>query len=264
MILWVAGSSPVSCPILNLERTKAVSVIEALLDLQDVDGRIMEFEKELKDLPVRKAQEMARLGGASAEVKSAEALLEQYEDRIKAFEADAEELRKKKDDLKRAQLSLKTNKEYQQFSVQIDQIDHDIDTIENNIIATSDVLPSARDNIAKAKAVYDAQKSDVDARVAEFDERISYVQSELATAKAERDEKEKFVQDPQFKLMYERLRTRRWPVVSLLTDDGVCDGCHLQQPPSVSQLVTMNAENAKEGRPMRIVACNMCGRILYR
>ena len=263
VILWVAGSSPVSCPSLKLERTKTVSVIDALLDLQDVDGRVMEFEKELKHLPARKAHEMAGLNGASAEVKAAEAVLEQYEDRIKAYEAEAEELRKKKDELKRAQLSLKTNKEYQQFSIQIDQIDHEIDTLENNILATTDRLPSANEAIAKAKAEYDAQKSVVDAHVAEFDERIAYVESELAVAKAERGEKEKLVSDPSFLLAYERLRTRRWPVVSPLTDEGVCDGCNLQQPPSVAQLVKINAKNAAEGKPMRVVACNVCGRILY-
>jgi predicted nucleic acid-binding Zn-ribbon protein len=73
----------------------------------------------------------------------------------------------------------------------------------------------------------------------------------------------KAVDDPQFMLYYERLRTKRWPVVTMLTEDEVCDGCHLKQPPSAKQLVKQNASNAEKGGRMRIVACNMCGRILY-
>ena len=45
--------------------------------------------------------------------------------------------------------------------------------------------------------------------------------------------------------------------------DGVCDGCHLVQPPSVGQLVNANARNGVEGKAQSIVACTMCGRILY-
>ena len=56
---------------------------------------------------------------------------------------------------------------------------------------------------------------------------------------------------------------KRWPVVVPLTHDGVCDGCHLVQPPSVGQLVSANAKNGAEGKPQSIVACTMCGRILY-
>ena len=65
-------------------------------------------------------------------------------------------------------------------------------------------------------------------------------------------------------LYYERLRTKRWPVVVSLTHDGVCDGCHLVQPPSVGQMADANARNGEFGKPQRIVACTMCGRILYR
>ncbi len=65
-------------------------------------------------------------------------------------------------------------------------------------------------------------------------------------------------------LYYERLRTKRWPVVVPLTHDGVCDGCHLVQPPSVAQMVDANAKHGEEGKPQGIVACTMCGRILYR
>jgi predicted nucleic acid-binding Zn-ribbon protein len=97
-----------------------------------------------------------------------------------------------------------------------------------------------------------------------MDERLAAVAEELESAKAERAEKLKAVNNPKFMLYYERLRQKRWPVVVSLTHEGVCDGCHLQQPPSVAQMVDANAKRGSEGGEQAIVACTMCGRILYR
>ena len=241
-----------------------MTIVEALIELQEVDGRIRELELELKDLPRRKAQETARLSGVSADLQAAKAGRDYVNGRVKGLEEDAKALKEKIQQLKTAQAGLKSNKEYQQYSIQIDLISHDLEATENNQLAAMDDLPSAQARIADAQAKYDAAKGGVDAFCSEIDERIAAVRAELEAAKAEREEKAKAVDDPKFVLYYERLRTKRWPVVVALTHDGVCDGCHLVQPPSVAQLADANAKNGELGRKQSIVACTMCGRILYR
>ena len=241
-----------------------MTIVEALIGLQEVDGRIREFEMELKDLPRRKALEMARLSGVSADLQAAKAGEDYVNGRVEGLESDAQALKEKIQQLKMAQAGLKTNKEYQQYSVQIDLVSHDLETLENSQIAAMDDLPSAQARIADAQARYDAEKGGVDRFCAEIDERIAAVQAELVEAQKARVEAAKAVTDPKFLLYYERLRTKRWPVVVALTHDGVCDGCHLVQPPSVGQLADANLRNGEAGRPQSIVACTMCGRILYR
>ena len=241
-----------------------MTIVEALIDLQEVDGRIRELEMELKDLPRRKALEVARLSGVSADLQAAKAGQEYVNQRVRNFEADADALKAKIRDLKTAQSSLKTNKEYQQYSMQIDLVSHDLETTENSQLAAMDDLPSAQARIDEAQAKFDSEKGGVDAYCAEIDERIASVKTELDEAQKERAEKAKAVNDPKFMLYYERLRTKRWPVVVPLTHEGVCDGCHLVQPPSVGQLADANAKNGEGGKPQSIVACTMCGRILYR
>ena len=239
-----------------------MTVVQSLVDLQEVDGRIRELELELKDLPRRKALETARLSGVSADLQAAKAGREYADQRVKNFEADAQALKDKIRQLKTAQAGLKSNKEYQQYSIQIDLVSHDLETTENSQIAAMDDLPSAQARIDEAQAKFDAEKGGVDAFCAEIDERIASVKAELEECQKERVEKAKLVNDPKFMLYYERLRTKRWPVVVPLTHDGVCDGCHLVQPPSVGQLADANAKNGAEGKPQSIVACTMCGRIL--
>ena len=241
-----------------------MTIVEALIDLQEVDGRIRELELELKDLPRRKALETARLSGVSADLQAAKANQEYANQRVRGFEEDAKALKDKIGQLKTTQAGLKSNKEYQQYSVQIDLVSHDLETTENQQLAAMDDLPSAQARIDDAQRKYDAEKGGVDAFCAEIDERIAAVSAELGEAQKERAEKVKAVTDPKFLLYYERLRTKRWPVVVTLTHDGVCDGCHLVQPPSVGQLADANARNGEAGKPQAIVACTMCGRILYR
>jgi predicted nucleic acid-binding Zn-ribbon protein len=241
-----------------------VTIVESLIELQEVDGRIRELELELKDLPRRKALETARLSGVSTDLQAAKANQEYASRKVKSYEEEASALKDKIRDLKNTQSGLKSNKEYQQYAIQIDLVSHDLETTENNQLAAMDDLPSAQARIDDAQSKYDAEKSAVDQFCAEVDERIALVKAELEEAQKERAEKAAAVDDPKFMLYYERLRTKRWPVVVALTADGVCDGCHLVQPPSVGQLADANAKNGEAGRPQSIVACTMCGRMLYR
>jgi len=241
-----------------------VTVVEQLIDLQDIDGRIRELEHELKDLPRRKALETARLTGVSADLSAAKANLEFVNQRVKNLEADASALREKIQQLKTTQAGLSSNREYAQYSIQIDLIGHDLEATENNQISAMDDMPSAQSRVAEAQAKYDTAKGGIDAICAELDERLAAVKEELDAAMKERAEKVAQVSDARARLYYERLRTKRWPVVVPLTHDGVCDGCHLVQPPSVSQLVDANAKLAEQGKPQSVVACTMCGRMLYR
>ena len=132
-----------------------MTIIEALVDLQEVDGRIRELELELKDLPRRKALETARLSGVSADLQAAQASRDYAQQRIQGFANDAQALKQKLTELKRTQMGLKTNKEYADFSVQIDLVNHDLETTENNQLAAMDDLPGVEARIADAQAKFD-------------------------------------------------------------------------------------------------------------
>ena len=231
-----------------------MNFIQPLIELQDVDGIIRDLEREAKDLPMRKAQESARLEGVNADLRIAKDQLASVQKRIKEIEYEIEERRKKILTVRTSLTSIKSNKEYQQVTIQIDTLERENDEAEARQLAIEDEIPTLQARVDDCQAKVDAEKVGVDAFIAELDERLAQVNEELARCQAERKEKVALV-DPKAKLYYERLRTKRWPVVGTLNNDGVCDGCHLVQPPSVGQMIQHNAG---------IVSCTMCGRILYR
>lgn len=230
-----------------------MSVVQPLLDLQEIDGRIRDLQQEIRDIPQRKVQELERLNGAKEQLDRAKAELKNAQLRVNEAELEIKARRDKILALKQNQAMLKTNKEFQIFNLEIAKIEGDIDSFEaRQLIAMDDVIP-IKQRVADADAKLQDEQTVVNGYIAELDTRLSAVQAELVVAEGERAEAAKKV-TPQFMLYYERLRVKRWPVVVSLQPDCVCNGCHLKQPPSVGQMVRRN---------LGLVSCQMCGRILY-
>jgi hypothetical protein len=230
-----------------------VSVVQPLLDLQEIDGRIRDLQKEIRDIPHRKAQEQERLNGAREALVRAQADHKNAQLRVNEADLEVKARRDKIQAIKQNQVLLKTNKEFQMFNLEIAKIEGEIDSYEARQLAAMDDVIPVKLRLAEADAKLKEEQTVVDGYVAELTERMAAMREALAAAEAERAEAAKKV-TPHFMLYYERLRTKRWPVVVSLQPDCVCNGCHLVQPPSVGQMVRRN---------QGIVACQMCGRILY-
>ena len=230
-----------------------MSVVQPLLDLQEIDGRIRDLQKEIRDIPQRKAQEQERLNGAREALARAQAEHKHAQLRVNEADLEVKARRDKIQSIKQNQVSLKTNKEFQMFNLEIAKIEGEIDSYEARQLAAMDDVIPVKQRLSEAEAKLKEEQSVVDGYVAELDARLVAVRETLASAEAERAEAAKKV-TPQFMLPYERLRTKRWPVVVSLQPDYVCNGCHLQQTPSKGQMVRRN---------LGLVTCDACGRILY-
>lgn len=230
-----------------------MSVVKPLLDLQEMDGRIRDLQQEIRDIPQRKVQELERLNGAREALARAQAEHKNAQLRVNEADLEVKVRREKILGIKQNQVSLKTNKEFQIYNLEIAKIEGEIDNYEARQLAAMDDVIPVKHRVAEAEAKLKEEQSVVDGYIAELDARLAVVQSDLAVAETARVEIAKKV-TPQFMLYYERLRTKRWPVVVSLQPDCVCNGCHLVQPPSVGQMVRRN---------QGLVPCQMCGRILY-
>ncbi len=228
--------------------------IQTLIDLQEVDGRIRELEREAKDLPMRKAQESARLKGVNASLEIARNQLTVAQQRVKDAEGEATAAKDRVKELKILQASASSNKEYQQLSMAIEGLEREAEEAEARGYAMMDELPRLERGVKEAEEAVSGESGGVDEFCRELDERLAAVKEELDRLAVERTEKAKLV-NPRTLLYYERIRTKRWPVAVTLNSDCVCEGCHLKVPPSTEQMVD---------HKMELVACTNCGRMLYR
>jgi len=230
-----------------------VSDIESLLELQDVDGRIRTLQQEVDEIPKRKNQESERLLDSRTAVDQAKNDLKVAQVRVAETELEVKARNDKILALKQCQGQLKTNKEFQAYNLEIAKIEAEIDSYEARLIAAMDDVIPRKNALAEKEAKLAEGQGAVNAYFVELDARLAEVKRELAELQATRADAVRRV-PPQALLYYERLSTRRWPVVVQLQADGVCRGCNLQQPPSISQMVRRNQDR---------VVCQMCGRILY-
>ena len=232
-----------------------MSVVQPLLALQEIDEVIRNLEKALRDLPERKNQERSRLKGVSEAYTLTQSDLKIAQLNVNAIEGEVDERKKRVQRLRDQQQSLKNNRDFQAMSREINLANGDLEKQEARLIAALDQINPAQARVDAAKAKLDAEEAEIEAFIAELDRRAAESQAELERPVTLRAAAATAVTSPQALAMYERLKTRRWPVVVPLSENSVCGGCHLNQPPQTAHLIKRNDGN--------VVACQMCGRILY-
>jgi len=232
-----------------------MSLIQPLLQLQEIDGRIRDLEVEIKSAPERKTKELSRLESARRSCESLKEQLKKAQAAVADAELEAASLKEKIIKLRQTQGALKTNKEFQALNLEITRAESDLETIESKQVLLMDDVNPVKTRLAMAEAGLAEEQAIVADYQREHDERYEMITEELNRAQAERSEVVKNV-PAQFLNYYERLKLRRWPAVTRLnTDAGVCGGCNLVQTPATRQRVLKGKE---------LVACESCGRILYR
>jgi len=231
-----------------------VTVMEPLLALQQIDGRIRALNQEIEDVPAHKEQEKARLKGAQSALAVAQSNLKITQLNLNAAEGEVANRKERMEKLRQQQQQLKTNRDFQAMTLEITRALEEVEQCEARQIALMDEVTPAASLVAKANAKLLEEEGHVNGYLEELDRRAADAQAELDRSLAERAEALKRITSPQALLAYTRLSPRRWPAIVPLEGGTVCGGCHLTQPPQMAHLVRRN---------VGIVTCQTCGRILY-
>lgn len=229
-----------------------MSFMEPLLALQDVDTQIDELQHEMRDIPIRKQQETARLQDAQERLAAVQAELRAFQTRVADFELQVKALREQANKLKQQQMTLKTNKEFRAMEAEITNVFHEIEALEGQQIMAMDAVPVAQARVDAAQARVDEEQGTLSKYATELDARLAEVQARMKELEQTRADAVKHV-PPAHLRRYDRLRGARRPTVVSLRD-GICGGCHLQQTAATRHLVQRNNV---------LVSCESCGRILY-
>lgn len=242
-----------------------MSVIDDLLALQGQDELIRSLEQEVRDIPVRKQQELDRIKVDQDAVEHAKAELAALRADKVASDAQMAAATKQIQDMETSKLSMKTNREYSETNALIDVKKGDLDKIAADNLRLEQDVPALEEALADAQSRYDAAKAGIDSYLAELDERLAAAVEELEKACADRAALVEPLQTPEgmrHLMSYERIskgdpsrrKQGKWPAL-VSVDDRVCQGCHMELPAAKVQEVM---------RARSVILCDYCGRMLYK
>ncbi|MFA7257687.1 MAG: hypothetical protein WC047_08950, partial [Kiritimatiellales bacterium] len=117
--------------------------LEALLVLQEKDRKIAKLQREIRDIPARKADIDKQLEGAKTKLMQAREALKKVTADLKQLEVEAEAHREKILKYKQQQMEAKTNDQYRAFLQEIAAAEKLISGLEDREIVLMEHAESA-------------------------------------------------------------------------------------------------------------------------
>ncbi len=229
------------------------NTIEALVDLQDRDRKMLKYMREARDIPARQATLEEKLaefkdGLANSEVRQKENLAAQ-----KTLELELDSVKGQIAKYKTQQLNVKNNDEFRAFENQIVMCRKEIEKLENRevelfeeaekikaaIVSFSEKLNSAKDRV-------EAEKEALERRLATTTEDIKRMQ----------EKRIKMIEDIDKNALrvYTRIMNNKKDYAVVSVERDTCGGCHMKLTPQTIH----DARSCQ-----KLVTCGYCGRILY-
>ena len=244
-----------------------MNVIEDLLALQSHDEVIRSLEGPISDIPKRCEQEQKK-------VAAEQAFLEKAENEVKRLILVARdnelEISDVKERIQKIKIDSATVKKVEAFNAikkELDEAEMRLKALLNKDTDDNSLLEGAQKYSAECAVKLGEVKTVVDAYVAELQAKLDGFQAKFDQAMKERAEMVKPFELPaakRFLAYYDRLKSKRWPVLIEVNSGNVCSGCHMNLPPSKFQEAFKNTKLTDNPAKMVVVACDYCGRILYK
>ncbi len=225
--------------------------IQALLDLQELDLKLFEYEQHQKDLPRLIEEIEAPLRTAREAKESVEAQLASARSQQRGVEMDLAANNAQFKKLQTQQMGVRNQIQYEAFQHEMEALKDRRDDLEEQglhwierVEGATAKLPDAEDHFGKAEAVAAAARAKLDAKTGE----LRRIHDEAARLK------EPLVAKVPAQVMsyYRRLRgAGKTPFVAVV-NRGACGGCGFRHP-------AQRLQEIKQGRRMN--TCEQCGRI---
>ena len=229
-----------------------MSIVDDLLIIQERDCEIRNLENDLKMIPVKKEQEKIKLDGHRKLLADSEALLKQWQAKIKELELEIQTNQQKINKLRQQQLELKTNKEFRAMDDEVKAVIHEISQLEEKQLEMMEQSEKVKLTTLSLKGALSKEEIAVQGEVKVWDSREVELGVKLKELRVVREDAANKV-DPEWKKRYEKVFSRKDRAL-VSVKDGVCGGCHMKLPRYV-------VHDTK--RQVEIVTCEFCGRLLY-
>lgn len=229
-------------------------LIEKLLILQDHDLRILKFEKELADIPLRKAAIDSMLDDHRQAVVAAKEVLKSRQAEIKKSELEIDSFREKIRKFREQQMQLKNNQEFRAMENEISGVEKSIRQIEDRMLEIMETVEAAQAAVKDREDALKSEEGGIKHEVAAIEARGSEIKNELELVRQERSKLAADVDVDRLNQYNRMFTNKKDKVLVAVEDNGTCGGCHMKLPPYICHGARKQAD---------VVACGYCGRMLY-
>jgi hypothetical protein len=229
------------------------SDLKTVIELQQVDLRIVELTTQIDSLPLQIQELQKQINDfLQAHEERKHRLAENQKER-RSLETDIQEIRqlisKHKDQL----YQVKTNEQYRVMLKEIENEEARIRKIEDHILERMIEAEDLGKLVQEAAARVESEKAKGAAEVRQLEDQQQAHAEEKERRLARRAELTAALDVVVFSL-YERVRKGRRGVAVAEVRDGLCTACHVLLRPQVYNEVRTNAA---------VMTCDNCARIIY-
>ena len=229
------------------------SDLEKLVELQQIDSRIVALRAEVAALPKHVAVIEAKLAGSKTRVEAAQAAMKADESARRKHESDIQDQQQKISKYKDQSLNVKTNQEYKALMEEIQFAEQKIGASEDKILEIMIAADARKAALKEAEAVLKADTAENDKEKEATRLRTAEDEKELAELMEKRKQTRSSI-DADALRHYDRVFKLRGSALSAVHEDQMCSGCRVMLRPQVLQDVMNND---------KFVTCDSCQRILY-
>ena len=226
--------------------------LEALLVLQEKDRKIAKLQREIRDIPARKAEVETQLEQAKMKLAAAREEQMQVQSDLKQLEVEVESHKEKIDRYKNQQMEAKTNEQYRALLIEVSNEEKGISELEDRELELMEKLETSKKAIEVREAELAEEEEGIRDEQEMLVERLEEVQEDL-NALIEKRAKMAGDVSPALLARYERVFANKGDFAVVRVENGHCRGCNMKLPPQVVN----DAIN-----PAKLVGCNYCGRML--
>lgn len=229
--------------------------LEHILQLQSLDTKTAEFEKEIAALPKHIAEIEKQLDSHKRRLDADRAALVANQKERKGKDDDIKVQQQKISKFRDQTLAAKTNEQYRAFQHEIEFCEKEIRMFEDRILDLMAESESLDANVKKAEAALAVEARQVEAEKKAAREKTAANQKQVAEWKAQRASIAALVR-ADYLTAYERIRKKNNGIAISEAVGDRCGACQMTLRPQVMQ-------DLRKASAEGLTYCEYCRRILY-
>ena len=224
-----------------------------LINLQDIDQKIINFRKQVSEIPNKTQAFQAELQQLTQAHQQKVALNQELTKQRRVRENDVEMMRTRLSRLKDQLMTVKTNKEYTAMLHEIQAADDHIRAAEDEILAIMEQTEAMEDKLAREAVELTVKEAELRDQDKKSELAIPALEADVSRLCAEKIALESII-GQELLGRYRRIAEARKGMALAEAKDELCSACHVRIRPQVLADLLRTEE---------IHVCDSCSRILF-